>query len=118
MPSILNIKGYTSKDPLDKSPGFYPFLLTMAATLVLTLILIIAFQGNLNYSDRTTWFVFILNSLLLSFIVVSFRKASSLIIFLVFFVPDYILMQELPVKALPGRIISNHKCSGRFHLVF
>jgi len=63
----------------------------MASNLALSLIVLAVFQGSLNFNDRTTFFVLILNSLLLSFIAAAFRKASSGFVFLVFFVPYFLI---------------------------
>src|SRR5664279_3703501 len=116
MIKFLNFRGYSWPDPLDKAPGLMKFLLLILVNSLLSVVLIygvthfkiVSFNGlNIlghQYGPRSTvWAEIFTNGLLYAPIIVLARKCSSLIPYLIVFIP-YFLM-DLYIE-------SHYRCAG------
>ncbi len=94
MPPLINIKGYTSKDPLDKAPVFMQYLLMMVVTLVVSILLVYAITDVFKLLEFRTFGVKVLEvavfTLIAAPVIVYLRKSSSLILILIIFIPLFI----------------------------
>ena len=101
---FINLRGYTAQDPLDKATGFLTHVPLMVVNLVLTigwLYLITTtnmceFHGVtlFGYTLRpiyTMFFELLINIFIFSPLITSCRKSSSLIPFLIVFIPWILL---------------------------
>ena len=128
MVSIINLKGYSEKDPLDKAPGFMGygiliivnFLLTVILVYLITAFNIVKFNGFtiFNLYFPPFWSIFlevILNSLIFSVIISYLRKSSSTVFFLIVYIPYYFLdlYLESNVRTIPGKALWEY-CSSSF----
>ncbi|QQS35115.1 MAG: GMC family oxidoreductase N-terminal domain-containing protein [Ignavibacteriales bacterium] len=104
MPTLINFKGYTSKDPLDKAPVSMQYIIVMSVNLILSVILIyfitkynvVQFNGfrlfGYDFPPLATMILEVItNTFIYSFLIVLLRKSSSLIIYLIVFLPYYLL---------------------------
>ena len=105
MPEFFNFRGYSDPDPLDKAPAFISYLLLILTNLVLSVALlylitgpdkILYFNGfNLFGISFSPWFTIglelFINCLVFSPIIVTLRKSSSLVFYLVIFIPYYLI---------------------------
>jgi hypothetical protein len=104
MIKFLNFRGYIWPDPLDKAPGFMKYLLLIIVNSLLSVVLIygvthfkiVSFNGlNLfghHYGPRATvWAEIFTNGMLYSPIIILMRKCSSLIPYLIVFIPYFLL---------------------------
>lgn len=116
---LINLKGYFQKDPLDKASGFMPYALLMSVNFILTVILlnIILLTGIVQFNGFTILGLYfppfwtsvlevITNTLIYSAIIVYLRKSSSLIHYLVVFIPYFLIDLYLTgyVRGVPGAI--------------
>ena len=120
MISIINLKGYSAKDPLDKAPGFMEYGILIIVNFILTVILlylittfeVVKFNGftifNLYFPPFWSMVLeTILNSLVFSIIISYMRKSSSVVLYLVVFIPYYLmdLYLESNVRNIPGKAL-------------
>ena len=104
MPLLLNRKGYTAPDPLDKAAGYRMYLLLISTNLVLSVVLlygitasgIVQFNGftafGYSFSPLATMGLEVItNCLIFSPLIILARKCSSLIPYLIVFLPYYLL---------------------------
>ncbi|HEX5552538.1 MAG TPA: GMC family oxidoreductase N-terminal domain-containing protein, partial [Chitinophagaceae bacterium] len=84
---IVNLRGYTAADPLDKAPGWLRSLLM----IVITGLLSVALMNHIIPSRVLLLVACLINCLLLASLVTAGRKSSSLIPFLIFFIPDLLV---------------------------
>ena len=104
MIKFINARGYYWPDPLDKAPRFMKFLLLILVNGVLSLVLlygvshykIVAFGGfrvfGMEFSHRATMMMeIVINCLIFSPLIILLRKCSSLIPYLIVFVPYFLL---------------------------
>lgn len=116
MPLLFNLHGYTAPDPLDKAPGSMKYVLMIGVNALLSAILIhvitrhniVAFQGFTIFShpfppSATIGLEFIINCLVFAPLVIVFRKSSSLVPFLIVFIPYFLL--DLYIQ-------SHYRCGG------
>ena len=120
MISIINLKGYTAKDPLDKAPGFMDYGVLIIVNFILTVILlylitafkIVSFYGftifNIYFPPFWTLVLEVItNSVIYSVIIVYLRKSTSIVPFLIVFLP-YFLMDlyfESNIRDVPGNAL-------------
>ena len=94
MPPLINIRGYTSKDPLDKAPVVMQYVLMMAVTLIASILLVYAITDYFKLLEFQTFGVKVTEVILFTFIfaplVVMLRKSGSLVLMLVIFLPLFI----------------------------
>ena len=103
MQKILNVRGYIWPDPLDKAPGYRKYLLLMFVNLVLSILLlfgvthfkIIIFNGftvlgHVFPAFATQGLEVVMNCLIFSPLIILGRKCSSLIPFLIVFLPYFL----------------------------
>jgi hypothetical protein len=104
MPLLLNGRGYTAPDPLDKAAGYRMYLLLISTNLVLSVVLlygisasgIVQFNGftafGYSFSPLATMGLEVItNCLIFSPLIILARKCSSLIPYLIVFLPYYLL---------------------------
>ena len=104
MIKFINVRGYIWPDPLDKAPGFLKFLLLILVNGTLSFVLlygvthnkIVSFNGfsMLGHAfgpGTTMGMEIIINSLIFSPLIILLRKCSSLIPYLIVFVPYFLL---------------------------
>ncbi|HEY6082173.1 MAG TPA: hypothetical protein VIU45_01870, partial [Chitinophagaceae bacterium] len=116
MPALFNLHGYTRPDPLDKAPGAMKYVLMTGVNILFSVILIhlilrhniVAYNGfrlfGISFQPAATMIIEgIINSLVFAPIIVASRKSSSLLIFLVVFIPYFLL--DLFVE-------SHYRCPG------
>ncbi|MBK8551023.1 MAG: hypothetical protein IPL53_08185 [Ignavibacteria bacterium] len=94
MPPIINIKGYTAKDPLDKAPVLMQYLLMMIVTMIASVVLVYAITDVFKLLEFRTFGVKVMEVIVFTFIaaplIVMLRKSSSLVLMLVIFLPLFI----------------------------
>jgi hypothetical protein len=104
MPTLLNFGGYKSPDPLDKAPAFASYAIPILINLILSVLVIysithfriVYFNGftirghyfSYHYSELLE---ILINCLVFAPLISFTRKSSSLIPFLIVFVPYYSL---------------------------
>jgi GMC oxidoreductase len=104
MPLLLNLRGYTAPDPLDKATGYRMYLLLITINLILSVVLlylitasgIVQFNGftafGYSFSPLATMGLEVItNCLIFSPLIILARKCSSLIPYLIVFLPYYLL---------------------------
>ncbi len=100
MPTIINLRGYIVADPLDKARPPAGYLILAGANMLLSVILIwlvtqlriVYFQGSaqsglLSSPLSTEIFEVIINGFFFSWLIFILRKCSSIIPFLLLFIP-------------------------------
>jgi hypothetical protein len=116
MPALFNFYGYSCPDPLDKAPGAMKYILMTGVNIVLSVILIhlvtrnniIAYHGftifRHSFQPVATMIIEgVINSLIFAPIIIACRKSSSILIFLIVFIPYFLL--DLFVQ-------SHYRCAG------
>ena len=116
MIKLINFRGYHWPDPLDKAPGFMKFLLLILVNLLLSIGVIYGithfkiisfngfhFFGRLYGPGATVYAEILTNGLLYAPLIILARKCSSLIPYLIVFVPYYLMDLYLE---------SHYRCSG------
>jgi choline dehydrogenase-like flavoprotein len=104
MQRLFNFKGYMWPDPLDKAPGLIKFVLLILVNGLLSLALlygvtrykIVSFNGFSVFGHyypalATMCLEVIINCLVFSPLIIIFRKCSSLIPYLIVFLPYFLL---------------------------
>ncbi len=104
MAKFLNIKGYIWPDPLDKAPGVAKYLLLMLVNLVLTILLVygethlkivqingFTLFGHFFPPFATKSIEVLSNCLIFAPLMILARKCSSLIPYLIIFIPYFLL---------------------------
>ncbi len=104
MAKFLNIKGYIWPDPLDKAPGVAKYLLLMLVNLVLTILLVygethlkivqingFTLFGHFFPPFATKSIEVLSNCLIFAPLMLLARKCSSLIPYLIIFIPYFLL---------------------------
>lgn len=103
MPSFFTFHGYTAADPLDRAKGFRPYLLLMLVNLALTIGLLLVISGRVVQFNGFTLFhhdfspvwtmgaEVVINCLVYSPLIIVLRKCSSLVHYLIVFLPYFVL---------------------------
>jgi hypothetical protein len=117
MISLFNIRGYTDKDPLDKAPGKSAYFIFAGVNFILTIILlllitdrVVHFNGfhlfGIYFNHHYTILLEIITtSLIFTAIILPLRKSSSLIPYLIVFLPFYLfdIYLEGHVRGISGK---------------
>lgn len=101
IPSLLNLRGYLKNDSLDTTKPLLSLLLTCCIQAILTGGLLYWVQnesilvfGKVYFAGKTwstCWFIFKINILFLTPLLFVFRKSSSIFLFILAFIPYFLL---------------------------
>lgn len=100
---FFNLGGYTVRDPLDKAPKRARFFLLISINLVLTILLLLLINNRIvQFNGFDLWGIrfpaiatigleVIMNAVSYSLLIILLRKASSVYLFLLVFLPYFLM---------------------------
>lgn len=124
IPPLINLKGYTEPDPLDRAPAKMKYILMMAVNLVISILLVYLITDVFKLLEFRSLGVKIFEvavfTLLSAPLITALRKSSSLVLIIVILIPLFIFDIYLQANVrdkggialwsyLPGTFIDNVK---------
>ncbi len=124
MPPLLNLRGYTNPDPLDKAPVAMQYIIMTAVNFIVSVLLVYLITDYFKLLEFRSFAVKVLEFSAFTFIsaplITALRKSSSAVLIFVIFVPLFIFDMYLQANVrdkggtalwsyLPGTFIDDIK---------